>query len=722
MLLGGAWICGAGREDLRVSDRGPYDFGRQQRTTRAGTDELLALGTPQFFCVGGRPESDAAPPVVVRRSLSATCAHPPRTRVRLRPRLAPARVASPSGSSPSTRDAVTMPPKRKAEAFAPRDGTAADVALSPVGTGATAPSEEEQREAWASLAARLRATRGGEMHPNVGVGWGGAIGRGLVALGPINSGAVIFRIPPSCTLSARDALRSDVGRLVIDAAARARPPCALPLGDVALAAHVAVHAATRPDSPFAPYHRLLDAETFDDSPAWWPPERLDALLTGTHVHPRAVGLRTDARDAFERLAKDAMASEGLVDPHDAWRRFRRALVAVHSRSFHLRCDAGTVEDEAAGGALVPLLDCANHHRKPRECEWETVAETRDDGSDPDQDTNRRVVVVRAVRDFAAGDPVRVAYGARGNGDLALRYGFTIPANIEPDGSHNDVVPVRVWASASTREGESDDPATEREVTLRMAPSPAYTAGDFADALDAIAGRPRYTVGRDARGEAPEGEDFLGAGFAEWDAAEDQRDEAADEESDEDDDDDAWEAMYGGGDVDRDRDDDERAHVDSDEENGPGVGDVDDLESLARELAALEALRDRLRELGRLALGSDPPPSAEDAEDAAEASRRRDAARLRASEVRTLAFFETAAERVRVVVAAAKAAPKNRRREIARDAVAASAASPPTAPRFEGAEWGADQDGTENAALEERAFAPGVTNLVDAYFKIRHPGW
>ena len=75
-----------------------------------------------------------------------------------------------------------------------------------------------------------------------------------------------------------------------------------------------------------------------------------------------------------------------------------------------------------------------------------------------------------------------------------------------------------------------------------------------------------------------------------------------------------------------------------------------------------------------------------------------------------------------VPAAAKAAPKNRRREIARDAVAAFAGSPPTAPRFEGAEWGADQDGTDDAALEARAFAPGVTSLVDAYFKIRHPGW
>ena len=159
------------------------------------------------------------------------------------------------------------------------------------------------------------------------------------------------------------------------------------------------------------------------------------------------------------------------------------------------------------------------------------------------------------------------------------------------------------------------------------------------------------------------------------------------------------------------------------EDGPRVRDVDDVESLAREVAAAEALRERLCELGRLALGSEPPASAEDANDEAEARRRRIATRLRASEVRTLAFFETAAERVRVVVAAAKAAPKkSSTRNRARRLVAASAASPPTAPRFEGAEWGADQDGTDDAALEARAFAPGVTSLVDAYFKIRHPGW
>ena len=262
---------------------------------------------------------------------------------------------------------------------------------------------------------------------------------------------------------------------------------------------------------------------------------------------------------------------------------------------------------------------------------ETVPRDETDGSDFAPRANRRVVVVRAVRDFAAGHPVRVAYGARGNGHLALRYGFTIPANIEPDGSHNDVVPVRVRASASTR--DVDDDASEREVTLRMAPSPAYTAGDFADALDAVAGRPRGVVERGARDEAPEGEDFLGAGFADLAGGEDEEDEEDEE------DDDAWEAMYGGGDLGRDED----GLV----EDGPRVRDVDDVESLAREVAAAEALRERLRELGRLALGSEPPASAEDANDEAEARRRRIATGPRVRSAHARVFRDGGGTRSRV---------------------------------------------------------------------------
>ena len=160
-----------------------------------------------------------------------------------------------------------MAPKRKAEAFAPRDGTAPDVELSPWGRAPAAPSEEEQREAWASLAARLRATRGGEMHPDVGVGWGGAVGRGLVALGPIiPSGRGHLPNPTLVYARARDALRSDVGRLVVDAAERARPLARSPSA-TSPSPHTSPSTPPRvPNPPFAPYHRLLDAETFGTTP------------------------------------------------------------------------------------------------------------------------------------------------------------------------------------------------------------------------------------------------------------------------------------------------------------------------------------------------------------------------------------------------------------------------------------------------------------------------
>ena len=179
----------------------------------------------------------------------------------------------------------------------------------------------------------------------------------------------------------------------------------------------------------------------------------------------------------------------------------------------------------------------------------------------------------------------------------------------------------------------------------MAPSPAYTAGDFADALDAVAGRPRGVVERGARDEAPEGEDFLGARFGPR-AARTRRTrrtrktttrgrrctaEATSAETKTV----SWRTDQGR----------RRRRRGIAREGGCGGGGA-----CERSASSVDSL-----------LGSEPPVSAEDANDEAEARRRRIATRLRASEVRTLAFFETAAERVRVVVATGEGGTKNRRR-------------------------------------------------------------
>ena len=146
----------------------------------------------------------------------------------------------------------------------------------------------------------------------------------------------------------------------------------------------------------------------------------------------------------------------MPDAFDAWDAFRRALAAVHSRAFNFGelndvfetgdsvCESEReertsdrsqssfksfltykmsrarerLEREAAGSALVPLLDCANHYRKPRECAWRvSKADEKKKVTSGSVSAEYALVLspfveVVALRFFVSGDPVRVAYGAR----------------------------------------------------------------------------------------------------------------------------------------------------------------------------------------------------------------------------------------------------------------------------------------------------------------------
>ena len=196
----------------------------------------------------------------------------------------------------------------------------------------------------------------------------------------------------------------------------------------ALAAFVAADSVD-PSSPFAAYHALLRRSPLDDAPAWWPRAQRETLLqvclcklsqacdcakVATRASRVSEATRKDAEDAFEALVRVALVEhvrdrfqnpgrddkkgsfDSPFDTSDAWDAFRRALAAVHSRAFNFgegdvpvadASDASArtrsrdvpesstdgareaLEREAAGSALVPLLDCANHHRRPRECAW-----------------------------------------------------------------------------------------------------------------------------------------------------------------------------------------------------------------------------------------------------------------------------------------------------------------------------------------------------------------
>ena len=219
-----------------------------------------------------------------------------------------------------------MGPKRKATSppgaspSAERGGAPNGNPKSAVGTA------DDDERSWATLAARVRA-HGGVVHANVRVGADASGTRGLVAVGPIEEGATLFRIPGECTLTAASALRSPLGKAIAKRAAQKLvgagsapqdkrdgrttdtyhlPSRSLPLGDIALAAFVAADGLD-PSSPFAAYHALLRRTPLDDAPAWWPREQRDELLRGAFLGTRASRvsetLRRDAVDAFESLVR-----------------------------------------------------------------------------------------------------------------------------------------------------------------------------------------------------------------------------------------------------------------------------------------------------------------------------------------------------------------------------------------------------------------------------------
>ena len=435
------------------------------------------------------------------------------------------------------------------------------------------PAEDDELAAFEACSRKI-IEEFGEVHHNLGLNQKG--NRGLCAVGPIKNGEIIFGIPECICYTAAGALKDErIGPFIDAHTAPSKPKCdadgdddggekgkvkgeaasllRMPRGDVALAMRVTFDAlhmrSTIQYSTWAPYHWLLDREDFDESPTWWDDATREKLLKGSHVletaRKAAEDFEHDWNVVKEELADMAVEAKLFpLIPTDFLREtFRRAVAAIHSRSFNAAVpgqETSDAEDESEHTILVPVLDCANHHRKPRECRWEIV---------PIENWARRrhyigkwSVVVGALKDFDEGDPIRIAYGARSNSELLVRYGFTVPDNAEPDGSSNDVVPLHI-------PGVPGGPVAQ----LRVASRPGYTYPPLASALDAIK-RKRLGVEEPSPGEKTRvraDDDIVG----ELDELDDWYGGNAGGGDEEDEDDEAMYAeMYGGGDGEDEEDD------------------------------------------------------------------------------------------------------------------------------------------------------------------------
>ena len=454
-------------------------------------------------------------------------------------------------------------------------------------------------------------------------------------------------------------------------------------------------------SSFFPYHALLRAEDFDDDASRWPEATRETHLAGTSLLESAERVAADEKDAFERFVAPALTgaynfrSSASHDPSPQLLfSFRRALATVRSRSFHAEEEAPSAREnarlprerppsaetsssasESLRAALVPMVDLANHHRKPRECAFAFHPSTG--------------VRVTALRAFAPGDPVRISYGARGAADLLLRYGFVVADNVEPDGSSNDVFPLKM-------------PGWDRKdaVELRVAPDAKYTYPALAEAVTREMMKADEDAEGAARGRSERDDDARGAALEPPPGLDEDRD-----------------VFLGDGDGD---DDAEDIWVEGGEEEEEEGADEDALESERDALERVEAaLARRVRELDEtdparrpssVATGEAKEGSAEaggpgsSTHDPSPASRRAaaNAAVVRESERRTCAFFRDAAEAARRALDA--------RKEFVGGLGEAARAAVRAVREAEEARGG--------DACERRS-PPGVAALVAAYFKIRH---
>ena len=465
-------------------------------------------------------------------------------------------------------------------------------------------------------------------------------------------------------------------------------------------------------SSFFPYHALLRAEDFDDDASRWPEATRETHLAGTSLLESAERVAADEKDAFERFVAPAL--NGAYDfrssaSHDPSPQllfsFRRALATVRSRSFHAEEEAPSAREnarlprerppsaetsssasESLRAALVPMVDLANHHRKPRECAFAFHPSTG--------------VRVTALRAFAPGDPVQISYGARGAADLLLRYGFVVADNVEPDGSSNDVFPLKM-------------PGWDRKdaVELRVAPDAKYTYPALAEAVT----REMMKADEDAEGAArgrSERDDARGAALEPPPGLDEDRDVFLGDGDGDDDAEDIW--GEGGEEEEEEEEEEEGADEDALESERDALERVE--AALARRVRALDET-DPARRPSSVATGEAKEGSAEAKEgsasaggpgssthDPSPASRRAaaNAAVVRESERRTCAFFRDAAEAARRALDA--------RKEFVGGLGEAARATVRAVREAEEARGG--------DACERRS-PPGVAALVAAYFKIRH---
>jgi hypothetical protein len=235
---------------------------------------------------------------------------------------------------------------------------------------------------------------------------------------------------------------------------------------------------------------LPDSTSFDALPRRWSESQLESYLAGSPLMSRIVKARAGVQADYDAVlqAYENNATDEKAHPFPSFETFSDMLAAVSSRAFGI----GNHDDNSS--SMVPLLDLCNHSRGKGDKKNLSYQWNEEDGC----------VQVTSTDMIDAGGLLQITYGARGNGQLLLNYGFAVPNNLEPDNSSNDVLEFGVIDSTV--------------VELRTGPK-SYTYGGFVKALESF-----YKTNNSLEGgpdDEEEGEDDMEAFLDDCDLHEEQ---------------------------------------------------------------------------------------------------------------------------------------------------------------------------------------------------------
>ncbi len=257
-----------------------------------------------------------------------------------------------------------------------------------------------------------------------------------------------------------------------------------PKDDVLLALSLAFIVSSEPSSSRedrlarAYISTLPDSSSYWDAlPRRWSDDDLQARLQGSPLLERAHLARAGCENDF-LLVKDIFASAGdgnRVEFPVTIDKFSDMLAAVSSRAFIIddplpASDTPRYGEAQQRVALVPVLDLCDH------CRGGCVDNARAQEKNLSYTFDGDCMVVQSsplTTSFRAGETLRLTYGAKGNAQLLLNYGFTIPNNLEPDGSSNDVLEFKVSKAHGT---------SNSTVVLLRTGDKSYTFGCLITAL------------------------------------------------------------------------------------------------------------------------------------------------------------------------------------------------------------------------------------------------